>query len=209
MPPKRCILAPTMIIHVTKTTDCWSEHWLSHYTGTSQWMGYIRHQSVLEVIEKIAGKSVKCKYQSDSDKGQTVIARWLGKTISKSTGLRRYSWYAMVSSYQKWWYEWTMVNQWQGHGHSMFTDVQAKAWPPPEEQAQNAEEVYACSYRKVLCSYTQFIAACCVWGCVVMLNPVHRWKCLQWEYEQQNGKKKKKMKKKDMWSDSCGCYYVT
>ncbi len=39
---------------------------------------------------------------SDFDKGQIVMARRLGQSISKKAGLVGCSWYAVVSAYQKW-----------------------------------------------------------------------------------------------------------
>ena len=40
--------------------------------------------------------------QTKFDKGQSVIARQLGQSIPKTTGLVGCSWYAKVSTYQKW-----------------------------------------------------------------------------------------------------------
>ena len=83
-----------------------------------QWMGYIKHESknvVLRVDVIEAGKMGKCKDLSDFDKGQIVMARWLGQSISKIAALVRCSWSAVVSTYQKWSKEGKAKNRRKGH----------------------------------------------------------------------------------------------
>ena len=67
-------------------------------------------QSVLEVDVLEAGKMGKRKDLRDSDKGQIVMARRLSQSISNTTGLVGCSWYAVVSTYQKWSEEGQLVN---------------------------------------------------------------------------------------------------
>ncbi|KAK3573225.1 hypothetical protein QTP86_015136 [Hemibagrus guttatus] len=69
------------------------------------------------------GKIGKCKDLSEFDKGQIVMARRLDQSISKTAALVGCSWSAVVSIYQKWSEEGTVVNQRQGHGRPRLTDV--------------------------------------------------------------------------------------
>lgn len=64
-----------------------------------------------------AGTKDNGKDLSDLDMDQTVIARRLGKSISKT---------AVVSMYQKWSKEGTVMNQWQGHGSLRLIDAHAE-----------------------------------------------------------------------------------
>ena len=65
----------------------------------------------------------KCKNLRDFDKDQTVMVRRLGQNISRTAGLVGCSWYAVVSTYQKWSKEGQPVNQRQGHGHPTLIDA--------------------------------------------------------------------------------------
>ena len=68
-------------------------------------MGCIRHESekkILKVDVLEAVKMFKRKDLSNFDKGQIVIARQLGQSLSKTTALVGCSWSAVVSTYQKW-----------------------------------------------------------------------------------------------------------
>ncbi|KAK3548988.1 hypothetical protein QTP70_024801, partial [Hemibagrus guttatus] len=59
----------------------------------------------------IAGKMDKCKDLSEFDKDQIVMARRLDQNISKTAALVGCSWSAVVSIYQKWSKEGTVMNQ--------------------------------------------------------------------------------------------------
>ncbi|KAK3511935.1 hypothetical protein QTP70_027585 [Hemibagrus guttatus] len=60
---------------------------------------------------KRAGKMGKRKDLSEFDKGQIVMARPLYQSIPKTAALVGCSWSAVVSIYQKWFKEGTVVNQ--------------------------------------------------------------------------------------------------
>ncbi|ROL54188.1 hypothetical protein DPX16_10611 [Anabarilius grahami] len=65
----------------------------------------------------------KCKDLSEFDKGQIVIARQLGQSISKTAALVGCSRSAVVSIYQKWSKEGTVMNRRQGHGRPRLIDA--------------------------------------------------------------------------------------
>ncbi|KAK3574043.1 hypothetical protein QTP86_001342 [Hemibagrus guttatus] len=65
----------------------------------------------------------KSKDLSEFDKGQIVMARRLDQSISKTAALVWCSWSAVVSIYQKWSKEGTVVNRRQGHGRTRVTDA--------------------------------------------------------------------------------------
>ena len=97
------------------------------------------------------------------------MARQLGQSLSKTVAFVRCSWSAVVSIYQKWSKEGTVVNRRQEHGLPRLTDACGKRrlarvvqYNRQATVAQTAEEVDAGSDREV---YTQCIAGCCVWGC--------------------------------------------
>ncbi|KAK3523466.1 hypothetical protein QTP86_033597, partial [Hemibagrus guttatus] len=69
------------------------------------------------------GKVNKCKDLSEFDKGQIVMARPLDQSISKTAGLVGCSRSAVVSIYQKWSKEGTVVNKQQGHGQPRLIDA--------------------------------------------------------------------------------------
>ncbi|MBN3311017.1 TXIP1 protein, partial [Amia calva] len=68
----------------------------------------------------------KRKDLSDSDKGQIVMARRLGQSISKTAALVGCSRSAVVSTYQKWSKEGKAVNQRQGHGRPRLIDARGE-----------------------------------------------------------------------------------
>ncbi|ROI16199.1 Short-chain dehydrogenase/reductase 3 [Anabarilius grahami] len=70
-----------------------------------------------------AGKMGKRKDLSEIDKGQIVMARRLGQSISKTAALVGCSRSAVVSIYQKWFREGTVVNRRQGHGRPRLIDA--------------------------------------------------------------------------------------
>ncbi|ROL50303.1 hypothetical protein DPX16_19107 [Anabarilius grahami] len=65
----------------------------------------------------------KHKDLSEFDKGQIVMARQLGQSISKTAALVGCSRSAVVSIYQKWLKEGTVVNWRQGHGWPRLIDA--------------------------------------------------------------------------------------
>ncbi|KAK3551602.1 hypothetical protein QTP70_019762 [Hemibagrus guttatus] len=69
----------------------------------------------------------KCKDLSEFDKDQTVMARRLDQSISKTVALVGCSRSAVVSIYQKWSMEGTVVNRRQGQGSLMH--VGSERWP--------------------------------------------------------------------------------
>ncbi|ROL41817.1 hypothetical protein DPX16_9408 [Anabarilius grahami] len=62
---------------------------------------------------------------SEFDKGQIVMARQLSQSISKTAALVGCSRSAVVSIYQKWFKEGTVVNRRQGHGRQRLIE----GWP--------------------------------------------------------------------------------
>lgn len=68
----------------------------------------------------------KGKDLSDFDKGQIVMARRLGQSISKTAGLVGCSRYAVVSTYQKWTKEGHPVNRRRGHGRPRLIDARGE-----------------------------------------------------------------------------------
>ncbi|ROL46064.1 hypothetical protein DPX16_1971 [Anabarilius grahami] len=95
---------------------------------------------------------------SEFDKSQIVMARRLGQSISKTAALVGCSRSAVVSIYQKWSNEGTVVNRRQGHGEErrLASVVRSNR---RATVAQIAPEVNAGSDRKVS-EYTvhQFVA---------------------------------------------------
>ena len=65
----------------------------------------------------------KHKDLSEFDKGQIVMARRLGQSISKTAVLVGCSRAAVVSIYQKWSKEGTVVNRQQGRGRPRLIDA--------------------------------------------------------------------------------------
>jgi len=103
----------------------------------------------------------KRKDLSEFDKGQIVMARRLGQSISKTAALVGCSRSAVVSIYQKCSKEGTVVNRRQGHGRPRLIDACVVRSNRRATVAQIAQEVNAGSDRKVS-EYT----VCCVWGCI-------------------------------------------
>ncbi|KAK3513131.1 hypothetical protein QTP70_003769 [Hemibagrus guttatus] len=68
----------------------------------------------------------KRKDLSEFDKGQIVMARPLDQNISKTAALVGCSRSAVVSIYQKWSKEGTVVNRRQGHGRPRLTDARVQ-----------------------------------------------------------------------------------
>lgn len=60
---------------------------------------------------------------SDYDMGNIVIARYLGHSISKITGLVGCPWSSMVTTYQRFVQEVKQVNWQQDYGHTWLTDA--------------------------------------------------------------------------------------
>ena len=153
----------------------------------------------------------KRKDLSDFDKGQIVMARRLGQSISKTAGLVGCSWYAVVSTYQKWSKEGQPVNRRQGHGRPRLIDARGERRLARLVRshrratvAQIAEKVNAGYDRKV--SEHTVHRSLLRMGLrsrrpvrVPMLTPVHRRKRLQWARERQNWTMEQW--KKVAWSD--------
>ncbi|MCI4384884.1 hypothetical protein PGIGA_G00043950 [Pangasianodon gigas] len=109
----------------------------------------------------------KGKDLSDFDKGQIVMARRLGQSISKTAGLVGCSRYAVVSTYQKWSKEGQPVNQRESHGCPRLTDVCEERRLAHLVRSHRRATVVQVA-EKVNAGYdrnTQCNAACCVWGC--------------------------------------------
>ncbi|KAK3533020.1 hypothetical protein QTP70_006231 [Hemibagrus guttatus] len=68
----------------------------------------------------------KCKDLSEFDKGQIVMARRLDQSISITAALVGCSRSAVVSVYQKWSKEGTVVNWRQGHGRPRLIDTRGE-----------------------------------------------------------------------------------
>ena len=133
-----------------------------------------------------AGKMGKHKDLSEFDKGQIVMARRLGQSISKTAALVGCSRSAVVSIYQKWSKEGTVVNRRQGHGRPRLIDARGERRLARVVRsnrratvAQIAQEVNAGSDRKVS-EYTvhHSLLRMGLHSCrpvrVPMLTPVHR-----------------------------------
>ncbi|KAK3536469.1 hypothetical protein QTP86_013796, partial [Hemibagrus guttatus] len=106
--------------------------------------------------EEGAGKMDKSKDLSEFEKGQIVMARQLDQSISKTAALVGCSRSAVVSIYQKWSKEGTVVNQRQGHGRPRLIDARGELRLARVIRsnrratvAQIAEELNAGSDRKV------------------------------------------------------------
>ncbi|MBN3307699.1 PTH1R protein, partial [Amia calva] len=98
----------------------------------------------------------KRKDLSDFDKGQIVMTRRLGQSISKTAALMGCSRSAVVSTYQKWSKEGKAVNRRQGHGRPRLIDARGERRLAHVVRsnrratvAQIAEKVNAGSDRKV------------------------------------------------------------
>ncbi|ROL43997.1 hypothetical protein DPX16_10281 [Anabarilius grahami] len=101
----------------------------------------------------------KRKDLSEFDKGQVVMARQLGQSISKTVALVGCSQSAVVRIYQKWSKEGIVVNRRQGHGQPRLTDARGETSYRRATLAQTAQEVNAGSDRKVSeYSASQFVA---------------------------------------------------
>ncbi|KAK3536143.1 hypothetical protein QTP70_031330 [Hemibagrus guttatus] len=133
-------------------------------------------------------------------KGQIVMARPLDQNISKTAALVGCSRSAVVSIYQKWSKEGTVVNRRQGHGRPR------QRWQRNRRAtvAQTAEEVNAGSDRKVS-EYTMHHSLLHMGPHsrrpvrVPVLTPVHHRKRQQWAREHQNWTTEQW--KKVAWSD--------
>ncbi|KAK3516133.1 hypothetical protein QTP70_005421 [Hemibagrus guttatus] len=75
----------------------------------------------VDVLE--TGKMGKRKDSIELDKGQIVMAERLDQSISKTAALVGCSRSALVSNYQKWSKEGTVVNRRQGHGRPRLIDT--------------------------------------------------------------------------------------
>ncbi|KAK3511122.1 hypothetical protein QTP70_032105 [Hemibagrus guttatus] len=76
-----------------------------------------------------AGKMGKCMDFCEFDQGQIVMARPLDQNISKTTAFVGCSRSAVVSIYQKWSKEGTVVNRRQGHGRPRLIDARGERRP--------------------------------------------------------------------------------
>ncbi|ROL45969.1 hypothetical protein DPX16_4783 [Anabarilius grahami] len=140
----------------------------------------------------------KRKDLSEFDKGQIVMARQLGQSISKTAALVGCSRSAVVNIFQKWSNEGAVVNWRQSHGLSRLIDARGERRLARVVRsnrratvAQTAQEVNAGSDRKVS-EYTVHHSLLRM-GLhsrrqvrVPMLTPVHLRKCQQWTLENQN-----------------------
>uniref|UniRef100_A0A8P4K6M0 Transposable element Tc1 transposase n=1 Tax=Dicentrarchus labrax TaxID=13489 RepID=A0A8P4K6M0_DICLA len=156
----------------------------------------------------------KRKDLSDFDKGQIVMARLLGQSISKTAALVGCSRSAVVGIYQMWSKEGKAVNRRQGHGRPRLIDAHGErrlACVVRSNRratvAQIAEKVNAGSDRKVS-EHTvhRTLLRLGLRGrrpvTVPMLARVHCQKRLQWAHEHQNWTTEQW--KKVAWSDeSC------
>ncbi|KAK3512257.1 hypothetical protein QTP70_002283 [Hemibagrus guttatus] len=77
-------------------------------------------------LDRSAGKMGKCKDFCEFDKGQIVMARRLDQSISTTAALVGCSRSAVVSIYQKWSEEGTVVNRRQGHGQPGLIDARGE-----------------------------------------------------------------------------------
>uniref|UniRef100_A0A8P4G4M8 Transposable element Tcb1 transposase n=1 Tax=Dicentrarchus labrax TaxID=13489 RepID=A0A8P4G4M8_DICLA len=156
----------------------------------------------------------KCKDLNDFVKGQIVMARLLGQSISETAALVGCSRSAVVSIYQKWSKEGKVVNRRQGQGRPRLIDARGERRLARVVQsnrratvAQIAEKVNAGSDRKVS-EHTVHRSLLRI-GLrryrpvrVPMLTPVHCRERLQWALEHQNWTTEQW--KKVAWSDeSC------
>lgn len=153
----------------------------------------------------------KRKDLSDFDKGQIVMARRLGQSISKTAALVGCSRSAVVSTYQKWSKEGKAVNHRQGRGRPRLIDARGERRLARVVRsnrratvAQIAEKVNAGSDRKV--SEHTVHHSLLRMGLrsrrpvrVPMMTPVHCRKRLQWAREHQNWTTEQW--KKVAWSD--------
>ncbi|KAK3527356.1 hypothetical protein QTP86_021934, partial [Hemibagrus guttatus] len=111
---------------------------------------------VAKAPQSRAGKMDKRKDLNEFDKGQIVMSSGPDQSISKTAALVGCSRSAVVSIYQKWSKEGTVVNRRQGHGRTRLIDVRGEQRLTRVIRsnrratvAQIAEEVNAGSDRKV------------------------------------------------------------
>ncbi|KAK3522185.1 hypothetical protein QTP70_027006, partial [Hemibagrus guttatus] len=142
------------------------------------------------------GKLANCeKYKRAVHKRASQTTRPLDQSISKTAALVGCFRSAVVSIYQKWSKEGTVVNRRQGHGRPRLTDARGERRLARLVRsnrratvAQIAEEVNAGSDRKVS-EYTVYHSLLRMGPQshrpvrVPMLTPVPRRKCQQWAYE--------------------------
>uniref|UniRef100_A0A3Q3JTD4 Transposase Tc1-like domain-containing protein n=1 Tax=Monopterus albus TaxID=43700 RepID=A0A3Q3JTD4_MONAL len=140
----------------------------------------------------------KCKDLSDFVKGQIVMARRLGQSISETAGLVGCSRSAVVSTYQQWSKEGQPVNRRQGHGRPRLIDARGEGRLVRLVQshrratvAQISEKLNADSDRKVS-EHTVHRSLLRMGLCsrrpvrLPVLTPVLHQKRLQWAREHQN-----------------------
>jgi len=148
----------------------------------------------------------KRKDLSEFDKGQIVMARRLGQSISKTAALVGCSRSAVVSIYQKWSKEGTVVNRRQGHGRPRLIVAHAERrlalWSDPTDELLY---VNAGSDRKVHHSLLRMGQHSQRPVRVPMLTPVHRRKRQQWAREHQNWTTEQW--KKVAWSDESWFFF--
>ena len=111
----------------------------------------------------------KCNDLSEFDKGQTLMARRLGQSISRNAALVRCSQSAVVSIYQAQGRERgeLVTESWAAKVHWCTWGAKAGPCGPGYRRAtvvQFAEEVNASSVER--CQNIQCIAAGCVCGCI-------------------------------------------
>ena len=83
-------------------------------------------QSVLEVDVMDAGEMGRSKDLSDFDKGQIVMARRLGQSISETERLVECPWSGVVNTYRQWSEEGQTTNRRQGVGHPRLIDARGQ-----------------------------------------------------------------------------------
>ena len=102
--------------------------WISLIISSLWLVGGIYKTANEHVVLKVyVLEAVKMDKSKDLSKGQIVIARWLGQSISKTAALVGCPRSAVVSIYQMCTKEGIVMNWQQGHGLLMHTG--SKGWP--------------------------------------------------------------------------------
>ena len=105
---------------------------------------------------------------SDFDKGQIVMARRLGQSISRTAALVGCSRSAVVRTYQKWSKEGKPVNRRQGQTRGSLMHVGSEGWPVLSDPIEELLELKLLKKLMLVlierCQNTQCITVCCVWS---------------------------------------------
>ena len=107
----------------------------------------------------------KCKDLSEFDRGQIVMARQLGQSISRTATLVGCSWSAVVKSGPRKERGEPLTGSWGGQGS--VKNVGSEGWPVwsyPTNELQLNKLMLVLIER---CQNTQCIVVCCSWGCIV------------------------------------------